>query len=59
MCDIDEVMDCVIVGFVKKSCVIFKKECNIVVYYEGGYIVIGFVLDEVDMVYKVMIVFWG
>lgn len=59
MRDIEEVMDRVIVGFVKKFWVIFKKECNIVVYYEVGYIIIGMVFDEVEVVYKVIIVLCG
>lgn len=59
MSDFDEVSDCVIVGLVKKNWVIFEKECCIVVYYEGGYVIVGMVFDEVEVVYKVIIVFCG
>lgn len=55
----DEVEDCVIVGLVKKDCVINKKECEMVVYYEVGYIIVGLVLSCVCVVYKVIIIFCG
>lgn len=57
--DIDEVEDCVIVGLVKCDWVILLWECNIVVYYEVGYMIVGLVLNDVWVVYKVMIVLWG
>lgn len=57
--DFDEVEDWVIVGFVKYDCVVNKYEWEIVVYYEVGYMIVGLVLNDVWVVYKVMIVLWG
>lgn len=59
MCEVDEVIDCVIVGMEKKSCVISDWEKWIVVYYEVGYIIVGYFLEYVDMVYKVIIILCG
>lgn len=57
--DIDEVEDCVIVGFFKKDCIIFDRERVMVVYYEVGYIIVGLIFLNVWVVYKVIIVLCG
>ena len=56
MSDIDEATDRVIAGPAKKSRTISEKERNIVAYHESGHTIIGFVLDDADIVHKVTIV---
>ena len=56
MSDIDEATDRVIAGPAKTSQVISKKERNIVAFHEAGHVVVGFMLDEADIVHKVTIV---
>ncbi|MCI3923251.1 ATP-dependent zinc metalloprotease FtsH [Paenibacillus sp. TRM 82003] len=56
MDEIEEAIDRVIVGTQKKSRVISDKEKRIVAYHEAGHTVIGYHLENADMVHKVTIV---
>lgn len=57
--DFDGVIECVIVGFEWKFCVLGKDEKKIVVYYEVGYVVCGWFFEYVDFLFKVFIIFCG
>lgn len=59
MDDFNNVLECIIVGLEKKNCVFNLCECEIVVYYEMGYVLVVMVLLGVDLVYKVLIILCG
>lgn len=52
-------VECVVVGFEKCSCVFFDKECKIVVFYEMGYVLVVVNLEGCDLVYKILIILCG
>ncbi|MGN7457779.1 ATP-dependent zinc metalloprotease FtsH [Paenibacillus pasadenensis] len=56
MIEIDEAVDRVIVGTEKKSRVISDREKRIVAYHEAGHTIIGYFLENADMVHKVTII---
>lgn len=56
MAEVEEAIDRVIVGTSKKSRVISEKEKRIVAYHETGHTIIGYYLENADMVHKVTIV---
>ncbi|WP_199624044.1 ATP-dependent zinc metalloprotease FtsH [Paenibacillus alkalitolerans] len=56
MPEIEEAIDRVIVGTEKKSRVISEKEKKIVAYHEAGHTIIGYHLENADMVHKVTII---
>ncbi|QJC50226.1 ATP-dependent metallopeptidase FtsH/Yme1/Tma family protein [Paenibacillus albicereus] len=56
MIEIDEAIDRVIVGTEKKSRVISEREKRIVAYHEAGHTIIGYFLENADMVHKVTII---
>lgn len=58
-CVFDEVIDCVIVGLQCCICVMKDKEKFIMVYYEGGYVFVVVVMNYIDFVMKIMILFCG
>ncbi|TLS48617.1 ATP-dependent metallopeptidase FtsH/Yme1/Tma family protein [Paenibacillus antri] len=56
MAEIEEAIDRVIVGTQKKSRVISEREKKIVAYHEAGHTIIGYHLENADMVHKVTII---
>ncbi|SDS77773.1 cell division protease FtsH [Paenibacillaceae bacterium GAS479] len=56
MIEVDEAIDRVIVGTEKKSRVISEREKRIVAYHEAGHTIIGYFLENADMVHKVTII---
>jgi cell division protease FtsH len=54
--EIEEAIDRVIVGTQKKSRVISEREKRIVAYHEAGHTVIGYYLENADIVHKVTII---
>ena len=56
MDEIEEAIDRVIVGTEKKSRVISEREKRIVAYHEAGHTIIGYHLENADMVHKVTII---
>ena len=56
MTEVDEAIDRVIVGTEKKSRVISDREKRIVAYHEAGHTIIGYFLENADMVHKVTII---
>ncbi|HZG87571.1 ATP-dependent zinc metalloprotease FtsH [Paenibacillus sp.] len=56
MAEIEEAIDRVIVGTEKKSRVISEREKRIVAYHEAGHTIIGYHLENADMVHKVTII---
>jgi cell division protease FtsH len=54
--EIEEAIDRVIVGTQKKSRVISEREKRIVAYHEAGHTVIGYHLENADVVHKVTII---
>jgi cell division protease FtsH len=54
--EIEEAIDRVIVGTQKKSRVISEREKRIVAYHEAGHTIIGYYLENADMVHKVTII---
>ncbi|MCM3750082.1 ATP-dependent zinc metalloprotease FtsH [Paenibacillus pasadenensis] len=56
MIEVDEAIDRVIVGTEKKSRVISDREKRIVAYHEAGHTIIGYFLENADMVHKVTII---
>ncbi|OXM14583.1 ATP-dependent zinc metalloprotease FtsH [Paenibacillus herberti] len=56
MLEVDEAIDRVIVGTEKKSRVISDREKRIVAYHEAGHTIIGYFLENADMVHKVTII---
>lgn len=56
MREVDEAIDRVIVGTEKRSRVISDREKRIVAYHEAGHTIIGFFLENADMVHKVTII---
>ena len=56
MSEIEEAIDRVIVGTEKKSRVISEREKRIVAYHEAGHTIIGYHLENADMVHKVTII---
>lgn len=59
MCEFELVKDKIMMGVECKIMVMFEKEkCNIV-YYEVGYVIVGCLVLEYDLVYKVFIILCG
>lgn len=58
MFNFEYVVECVFVGIVKKSKILFKEEQKVVVFYELGYVLVGWMLEYMEVVMKVFIVFW-
>ncbi|MCM3130780.1 ATP-dependent zinc metalloprotease FtsH [Paenibacillus provencensis] len=56
MREMDEAIDRVIVGTEKKSRVVSDREKRIVAYHEAGHTIVGYFLENADMVHKVTIV---
>jgi cell division protease FtsH len=56
MTEIEEAVDRIIVGTQKKSRVISEREKRIVAYHEAGHTIIGYHLENADMVHKVTII---
>ncbi len=56
MAEVEEAIDRVIVGTEKKSRVISDKEKRIVAYHEAGHTIVGYYLENADMVHKVTII---
>jgi cell division protease FtsH len=56
MTEIEEAIDRIIVGTQKKSRVISDREKRIVAYHEAGHTIIGYHLENADMVHKVTII---
>ena len=56
MSEIEEAVDRVIVGTEKKSRVISAREKRMVAYHESGHTIIGYYLENADMVHKVTII---
>lgn len=56
MREVDEAIDRVIVGTEKRSRVISDREKRIVAYHEAYHTIIGFFLENADMVHKVTII---
>ncbi|MDB4868754.1 MAG: ATP-dependent metallopeptidase FtsH/Yme1/Tma family protein [Cohnella sp.] len=56
MQEVDEAIDRVVVGTEKKSRVISDREKRIVAYHEAGHTIVGFFLENADMVHKVTII---
>lgn len=56
MREVDEAIDRVIVGTEKRGRVISDREKRIVAYHEAGHTIIGFFLENADMVHKVTII---
>jgi cell division protease FtsH len=56
MAEIEEAIDRIIVGTQKKSRVISDREKRIVAYHEAGHTIIGYHLENADMVHKVTII---
>jgi cell division protease FtsH len=54
--EIEEAIDRVIVGTQKKSRVISEREKRIVAYHEAGHTIVGYYLENADMVHKVTII---
>ncbi|MBA4495803.1 ATP-dependent zinc metalloprotease FtsH [Paenactinomyces guangxiensis] len=54
--EIDEAIDRVIAGPQKKSRVISEKERKIVAYHEAGHVIVGYYVENADVVHKVTIV---
>lgn len=56
MTDLDEAIDCVMMGPAKKSKKYTEKDKILVAYHEAGHAVIGLKLEDADMVQKVTII---
>jgi len=56
MREVDEAIDRVIVGTEKRSRVISDREKRIVAYHEAGHTIVGYFLENADMVHKVTII---
>jgi cell division protease FtsH len=56
MAEIEEAVDRIIVGTQKKSRVISEREKRIVAYHEAGHTIIGYHLENADLVHKVTII---
>jgi len=56
MREIEEAVDRVVVGVEKKSRVISPREKRIVAYHEAGHTIVGYFMENADMVQKVTIV---
>lgn len=56
MREVDEAIDRVIVGTEKRSRVISEREKRIVAYHEAGHTIVGYFLENADMVHKVTII---
>jgi cell division protease FtsH len=56
MSEIEEAFDRVIVGTQKKSRVISEREKRTVAYHEAGHAIVGYYVENADMVHKVTIV---
>jgi cell division protease FtsH len=54
--EIEEAFDRVVVGTQKKSRIVSEREKRIVAYHESGHAIIGYYLENADMVHKVTIV---
>lgn len=55
----EEVVDWVIGGLCCKGWIISEQEKKIIVYYEGGYILVVWVMFDIELIYKVMILVCG
>ncbi|MEX1028972.1 MAG: ATP-dependent zinc metalloprotease FtsH [Paenibacillaceae bacterium] len=56
MKEVEEAVDRVVVGVEKKSRVISPREKRIVAYHEAGHTIVGYFMENADMVQKVTIV---
>lgn len=56
MREVDEAIDRVIVGTEKRSRVISDREKRIVAFHEAGHTIVGYFLENADMVHKVTII---
>jgi cell division protease FtsH len=56
MSEVDEAIDRVIAGPAKKSRVISEQEKRLVAYHEAGHTIVGYHLENADMVHKVTII---
>ena len=56
MSEVDEAIDRVIAGPAKKSRVISEQEKKLVAYHEAGHTIVGYHLENADMVHKVTII---
>ncbi len=56
MHEIEEAIDRVIVGTQKKSRVVSEREKRIIAYHEAGHTIIGYFMENADMVHKVTII---
>jgi len=56
MAEIDEAFDRVLIGTQKKSRIISPREKRMIAYHEAGHTVIGYYVNDADMVHKVTIV---
>ncbi len=56
MKEVEEAVDRVVVGVEKKSRVISPREKKIVAYHEAGHTIVGYYMENADMVQKVTIV---
>ncbi len=56
MKEVEEAVERVMVGVEKKSRIISEREKRIVAYHEGGHTIVGYFLENADMVQKVTII---
>lgn len=57
--EFEKVKDKIMMGFECKFMVMFEFEKEMIVYYEVGYVIVGCLVLEYDLVYKVLIILCG